>query len=215
MNCCTPGFPVLLYLPEFGQTHFHWVDDAIQSSLSLSPPSPALHLSQYQGKSWLSMSWLFVLGGQSNGASASVTDPPVNIQDWFPSGLTGLISLLSKGLSRVSSSTTIWKHQVFRYSAFFMAQLSYLFMTTGKIMALIIWTFAGKVMSLLFNMLSQFVIAFLPKSKCLNFTVAVTVCSDSGAQENKICHCFHLFLIYLPWSDGARCHDLSFPNVEF
>ena len=115
MNCCTPGFPVLLYLPEFGQTHFHWVDDAIQSSLSLSPPSPALHLSQYQGKSWLSMSWLFVLGGQSNGASASVTDPPVNIQDWFPSGLTGLISLLSKGLSRVSSSTTIQKHQFFKY----------------------------------------------------------------------------------------------------
>ena len=62
-----------------------------------------------------SMSWLFALGGQSNGASTSVTDPPVNIQDWFPLGLTGLISLLSKGLSRVFSSTTIQKHQFFKY----------------------------------------------------------------------------------------------------
>ena len=131
MNCCTPGFPVLLYLPEFGQTHFHWVDDAIQSSLSLSPPSPALHLSQYQGKSWLSMSWLFVLGGQSNGASASVTDPPVNIQDWFPSGLTGLISLLSKGLSSLLQHHSS-KASILQCSAFFMVQLSHPHMTAGK-----------------------------------------------------------------------------------
>ena len=64
-------------------------------------------------------------------------------------------------------------------------------MTTGKNIALTGWTFEGKVVSLLFNMLSQLVIAFLPRSKCLNFMAAVIICSDFGAQENKICHCFH------------------------
>ena len=70
--------------------------------------------------------------------------------------------------------------------------------TTGKTIALTIWTFVSKVMSLLFNMLSRFVIAFLPRSKRLNFMVAVTIHSDFGAQENEVCHCFHCFPIYLP-----------------
>ena len=77
-----------------------------------------------------------------------------------------------------------------------MVQLSYPYMTTGKTIALTIRTFVGKVMSLLFNMLSRFVTAFLPRSKCLNFIAAVTVCNDSGAQESKVCHCFHCFPIY-------------------
>ena len=68
-------------------------------------------------------------------------------------------------------------------------------------------------MSLLFNMLSRFFIAFLPRN--LNFMIAVTICSDFGAQENKVCHCLHCFPIYLPGSDGTRCHDLNFLNVEF
>ena len=66
-----------------------------------------------------------------------------------------------------------------------MVQLSYPYMTTGKAIALTLRTFVGKVMSLLFNILSRFIIAFLPRSKCLNFKAAVTVCSDFGAQENK------------------------------
>ena len=72
------------------------------------------------------------------------------------------------------------------------------------------WTFVGKVMSLLFNMLSRFVIAFLPRSKCLNFMAAVTVCSDFGAQENKVCHCFHFFplLFALKWWNWIY-HGLS------
>ena len=70
-------------------------------------------------------------------------------------------------------------------------------------------------MSLLFNILSRFVIAFLPNSKSFNFMAAVTVCSDFGAQENKICHCFQFFPFYLLWSGGARYHDLSFLNVGF
>ena len=81
--------------------------------------------------------------------------------------------------------------------------------------SLTIWTFVRKVMSLLFNMLSRFVIAFLPRSKCLDLMAAIIVCSDFGAQENRVCHCFHCFPIYLPWSDGTRCHDLCFLNVEF
>ena len=76
------------------------------------------------------------------------------------------------------------------------------------------WIFVGKVMSLLFNVLSGLVITFLPRSKCLNFMAAITICSDFWAQENKVCHCFHCFPIYLPWSDGTRCHDLSFLNVQ-
>ena len=69
-------------------------------------------------------------------------------------------------------------------------------------------TFVSRVMSLLLNMLPRFIIAFLPRSKC--HLISVTVCSDFGAQENIICHCFHFLPIYWPWSDGIRYHDLSF-----
>ena len=69
-------------------------------------------------------------------------------------------------------------------------------------------------MSLLLNRLSRLVIAFLPRSKHLNFMTAVTICSDFGAQENKVCHCFHCFHIHLPGSDGTGCHDLSLSYIE-
>ena len=109
MDCSTPGFPVLHCLLKFAQTHVYWVNDATQPSYSLSPPSPlAIILSQHQS---FPVSQLFSSGGQSIGASALVL--PMNIQSWFPLGLTGLISLQSKGLSRVFSSTTVWKHQFF------------------------------------------------------------------------------------------------------
>ena len=111
------------------------------------------------------MSWLFTSGGHSFRASASVL--PMNIQGWFPLGWTGLISLLSKGLSRVFSSTTVQRHQFFSAQPFFIVQLSHPYMTTGKILALARWTFVGKVMSLLFNMLPRLVIAFIPRSKRL------------------------------------------------
>ena len=85
--------------------------------------------------------------------------------------------LAVQALSRVFSNTTVQKHQ------FFGTQLSHPYMTTGKTIALTRQTFVGKVMSLLFNMLSRFVIAFLPRSKCLNFMAAITICSDFGAQR--------------------------------
>ena len=95
--------------------------------------------------------------------------------------------------------------------AFFIVQFSQPYRTTGKTLVLTRWTFVGKVMSLLSNMLSRLVIAFLPKKQAsFNFKAEVTICNDFGAPKNKVCHCFHCFPIYLQWSDGTRCHDLSF-----
>jgi len=90
-----------------------------------------------------------------------------DIQDWFPLGWTGWISLQSKGLSRVFSNTAVQKHQFFDTLAFFIVQLSHPYMTTGKTIASTRQTFVGEVMSLLFNMLSRLVIIFLPRSKRL------------------------------------------------
>ena len=103
------------------------------------------------------MSQFFVSGGQSIGASASASVLPMNIQDWFLLGWTGWISLKSKGLSRVFSNTTVQSINSL-ISTFFIVQLSHPYRTTGKTIALTRWTFAGKAMSLLFNMLSRLVI---------------------------------------------------------
>ena len=107
------------------------------------------------------------------------------------------------------------KASILRCSAFFIVQLSHPYMTTGKTIALTRRTFVGKVMSLLFNMLSRLVITFLPKSKRL---LVSWLQSPSAVilepPKNKVCHCFHCFPIYFPWSDGTRCRDLRFLNVE-
>ena len=156
------------------------------------------------------MSQFFTSSGQSIGVLASTSVLSMYIQDWFPFGLTGWISLQSKGLSRVFSNNTVQKHQ------FFGAQLSLFihpYMTTGKTIALTRQIFVGKVISLLFNMLSTFVISFLQRSKRLLIS---WLQSPSAViletKKTSICHCFP---IYLPWSDGTRCHDLSFLNAEF
>ena len=104
---------------------------------------------------------------------------------------------------------------ILQCSAFLIVQLSHPYMTTGKTIALTRWTFVGKIMSLLFNRLSRLVITFLPRSKHLLISwLPVTIYSDFGAQKNKVCHCFHCFSIFLPWSDGPGCQDLCFLNVE-
>ena len=139
----------------------------------------------------------------------------MNIQDWFPLGLTCWISLQSKGLKSLLQYHSS-KASIFQCSAFFMVQISHRYKTTGKVIALTRQTFVGKVMSLLFNTLSRFVIAFFSKEQVsINFMAALTICSDYGAPQNKVCHCFHYFAIYMPWSDGTRSHDLSFLNVAF
>ena len=115
LDCNTPGLPVHHQLLKLAQTHVHRVSDAIQPSYPLSSPSPpAFNLSQHQNLfKWVSSSHQWPSGGQSIGVSASASVLPMNIQDWFPLGLTGWISLLSKGLSRVFSNTTVQKHPFF------------------------------------------------------------------------------------------------------
>ena len=117
MDCSTPGFPVHHQLPELAQTHVHWIGDAIQPShphlkRRVVPFSSCLQSFLASGS--FPVNQFFASGGQSIGASASTSVLPMNIQDWFPLGMTGLISLQSKGLSRVFSNTTVQKHQFFR-----------------------------------------------------------------------------------------------------
>ena len=108
MDCSTPGLPVHYQLLEFTQIHFHRVGDAIQPS---HPVIPFSCLQSFPASWSFPVSQFFTSGGQSIRVSASASVLPMNIQDWFPLGLTGWISLQSKGLSRVFSSTTVQKHQ--------------------------------------------------------------------------------------------------------
>ena len=120
MDCRMPGFPIHHQLPELAQTHLHQVGDVIQPSHPLSPFSSCLQSFLASGSFPVSQS--FVSGGQSIGTSASISVLPMNIQVWFPLGLTSLISLLSKGLSRDFSNNTIQILQ--HHNWFFGAQLS-------------------------------------------------------------------------------------------
>jgi len=117
----------------------HWVGDAIQTSHPVTPFSSCPQYFPASGS--FPMSQLFESGGQSTEASASALVLPMNIQGWFPSGLTGLISLQSKGVSRVFSSTTVHssKASILQRSFFFTVQLSHLYMTSGKTIPLTIW----------------------------------------------------------------------------
>ena len=114
------------------------------------------------------VSQFFTSGGQNIRASASASVLPMNIQEWFPLGLIGWISLQSKGHSRVFSNTTV-QNSILRCSAFFIVQLSHPYMTTGKTTALTRWTSVGKVTSLLFNMLSRLIIAFFQGASVFKF----------------------------------------------
>ena len=111
MNRSTSGLPVHHQLPEFTETHVHQVTDAIQPSSSVVPFSSCLQFSPPSGS--FPKSQFFSSGGQSIGVSASASVLPMNIQNWFYWGLTGWISLQSKGLSRVFSNTTVQKHHFF------------------------------------------------------------------------------------------------------
>ena len=141
------------------------------------------------------MSQLFASSGQNIGFSFSIC--PSNEH-------SGLISFRMDWLDLLAVQGTLkslFQHQssnasILQCSAFFIVQLSHIYVTTGKIISLTRWTFVDKVMSLLLNMLSRLVITFLPRSKCL--LIAITICNDFGAQKNKISHCFHCFPIYFP-----------------
>ena len=157
------------------------------------------------------MSWLFASGGQSIGVSASASVLPKNIQGWFPLGLTGFI-LLSKGLARVFSKATVRKHKFFGLQP---SLIPSAIRDYWKTIALAIWILSA-MWCLWFLIFCLLVIAFIPRSKCLLISWLQSPSEMIfGAQENKVCHCFHCFPIYLPWSVGTKCHDLNFWYVEF
>ena len=155
MDCSIPGLPLSLSLgvcsnscPLSRRYHLSISSSVIPfSSCSQSfPASMSFQMRQF-----------FTSGGQSTGASNSASVLQMNTQDWSPLGWTGWISLQSKGLSKVFSNSS--KASILWHSAFIKVQLSHLYMTTGKTIALTIWTFVSKVVSLLFNLLSRFIIA--------------------------------------------------------
>ena len=154
MDCQMPGFSVLHHLLELAQTHVHWVNDVIQPFHSLLPPSfPACNLSQHQG--FFPMSELFSIS-PSNEYSGLIS---FRI-DWLD--LLAVQGTRKSLLQHHSSKASILRH-----SPSFLVQLSHLYMTTGKTVALTRQIFVSEVMSLLFNMLSKFVIAFLLRGKHL------------------------------------------------
>ena len=132
VDCCTPGFSVHHQLPELAQIQVHGFVP-FSSGLRSFPASGSFPMSQF-----------FASGGQRIRVSASASILPVNLRDWFPLELTGWISLLSKGLSRVLQHHSS-KASILQCSAFFIAQLSHAYMITGKTIALTRWTFVGKV----------------------------------------------------------------------
>ena len=114
VDCSTPGFPVLHHLPDLAQTHVHWVmvEWCHPTILFFVIPFSSIPWS-FPASEYFPMSRLSTSDGQSIGASTSASVLPMNIQGWFPLGFTGLVSLLSMGLSRIFFSTTLQKHQFF------------------------------------------------------------------------------------------------------
>ena len=163
MDCNMPGLPTP---PSFENCPYscplhQWCHPAISSSdilFSFYPKS-------FPESGTFPMSQLIPSGDQNTGVSASVH--PVSIQNWFPLRLTGLISLQFQGTLRSLLQHHSWKVLIPWFSAFSTLQLSQPYMTTEKTIALTIWTFVGRVMSLLFNTRSRFVIAFLLRSNHL------------------------------------------------
>ena len=164
--------------------HVHYIGDVIQPSHPLlSPSPPTFNLSQHQGLSNESVFhirwpkyWSFSFSISPSNEHSGLISFRI---DWFH--LLAAQGTLKSLLQYHSSKASILQH-----SAFFIVQLSHPYMTTRKTIALIRWTFVGKVMFLLFNILSGLVIALLPRGKPLNFMAAVTICSDFGAPKNEL-----------------------------
>ena len=173
------------------------------SCLQSSPASGSFPMGQF-----------FASGGQNIGVSSSASDLPMNIQGLVSFRIDCLDLLAVQGTLKSLLQHHSSKASILWHSAFFMVQISHLYMTTGKTIALTRQTFVGKVVSLLFNMLSRLVIAFLPRSKHLLISWLQPPSAVILETKKINSHCFHCFPIYLPWSDGTGCHDLSFLNVE-
>ena len=187
MDCSTSGFLILHHLLELVQNHVHWVSDAIQPSRPLASPSPpALNLSQHQGI-FQSVSYLHHVAKTlefsfSISPSSEYSELLSFRIDWFE--LLAVQATLKSLLQHHSSKVSILSH-----SGFFMVHLSHLYMTAGKTIALATRTFVSKVMSLLFSMLSRFVIAFLPRSKCLLISWLQSLSTVTLEPKKIKCHC--------------------------
>ena len=215
MDWSTPGYSVHHQLLELAQTHR--VGDAIQPSHPLSSPSPpTFNLSQHQG--------LFQWVSSLHQVAKVLKFEVLKDYSFSPSNeYSGLISFRTDWLDLLAVQGTLKsllqhhssKASILWCSVFFIVQLSHPYMTTGKTIALTRWTFVSKVTSLLFNILSRLVKAFLSRSKHLLISWQQSPSAVIWSPKNKVCHCFHCLPIYLPWSDGTRCRDLSFLNVEF
>ena len=186
-----------------------WCHPTISSSVI--PFSSCLQ--SFPASGYFPMSQCFASGGQSIGVFSFSISPS--------NEYSGLICFRMDWLDLPAIQGTLLQHHsskasVLLHSAFLIVQLSHPHMTTGKTIAMTRWTFVGKVMSLPLNMLSRLVITFLPRSKHLLISwlqSPSTVILEPP--KNKASHCFHCFPIYLPWSDGTRCHGLNFLNAEF
>ena len=196
MDCSTPGFPVHHQHPEPTQTHAHLVGDDIQPFHLLSSPSPpTFNLSQHQGLfrgAVLHIRWPKYWSFSFNISPSNEYSGIISFRmDWLD--LLVVQGTLKSLLQHHSSKSSIlW------CSAFFIVQLSHPYMTIGKTTTLTRWTFVGKVMSLLFNMLSRLVIAFLPRSKHLLISWLQSPSAVILEPKKINCLCFHCFPIYLP-----------------
>ena len=185
MDCSTPGFPVRHELLELAQTHVHSVGEAIQPSHPLLSPSPPAsvfpNIRVFSNESALHIRWPKYWSFSFNISPSNEHPGLISFRmDWLD--LPEVQGTPKSLLQHHSSKASILQH-----SAFFMVQLSHPYMTIGKTIALIRWTFVGKVMSLLFNMLSRLVITFLPRSKCLLISWLQSPSAVIfGAQENKV-----------------------------
>ena len=208
----TPGLPVHHHLPEFTQTHAHWVSDAVQPSHLLSPLLlhsifPSIRV--FSNESALPIRWPKYWSFSFNISPSNEYSGLTSFRmDWLD--LLAVQGTLKSLLQHHSS-----KASVLRCSVFFIVQLSHPYITTGKTIALTRQTFVNKGMSLHFNMLSRLVITFLPRSKPLLISwlqspsvVIMEPRKIKSATISTVCPSI------CQWSDGTRCHDLSFLNVE-
>ena len=217
MNQSTPGLPVHHQLPKSIQTHVYWVGDAIHHPILCRPllllPSILSSIRAFSNESALLIRWPKYRSFSFNISPSNEHLGWISFQmDWL--ALPVVQGTLKSLLQHHSSKASIPQH-----SAFFIVQLSHPYMTTGKTIALTKWTFVGKVMSLLPNILLSrlftLFITFLPRSNSLLISWLQSPSAVILEPKKLKSHCFQCFPIYMPWSDGTRCHDLSFLTVEF